>query len=236
MLEGEVDLSAAGGPSAPADGLGGVGGHGHAAAAHAEADEPAVGLLPPAACSLMPTACSLSGGASDGGSDGGGGSSMPSQQSPPVSDAARQLAALLSLLEEADREPAYQKLWLDFRHITDELVFHGMRAQSPQLITPLANLCYKMLFRHEVFETFTGGGGGSQPRQHRRLLPLGAELRAQLPPKLVLWVKQLSYFLMHFPDVEEGIAPLRRLARTLRRRADSEPRPKLTSEMDLSSS
>ena len=77
-----------------------------------------------------------------------------------------------------------------------------------------------MLFRHEIFETFGGsssstgpgaGEGGAQPRQQRRMLNLAVEARAQLPPKLLLWVKQLSYFLMHFPDVKGGIAPLRNL-------------------------
>jgi hypothetical protein len=70
-------------------------------------------------------------------------------------------------------------------------------SQSSMLISPLANLTYKMLFRHEIFETFCGGGGGSgavgaQPRQQRQLLHLALEARAQLPPKLLLWVKQLS--------------------------------------------
>jgi hypothetical protein len=153
-------------------------------------------------------------------------------------EAARQHAALLVMLEEVQLNPAYQKLWFDFRHITDELVFYGMGAQSPQLIAPHSNLFYKLLFRHEIFETFAGARdgatpGGSQPKQQRRLLPLGVELRAPLPPKLVLWVRQLSYFLMHFPDVEGGISPLRRLHRALlaRRRADAEPRPKAGSEL-----
>jgi hypothetical protein len=33
---------------------------------------------------------------------------------------------------------------------------------------------------------------GAQPRQQRQLLHLALEARAQLPPKLLLWVKQLS--------------------------------------------
>ena len=60
-----------------------------------------------------------------------------------------------------------------------------------------------------------GSSGSSQPRQQRRLANLALEARAHMPPKLLLWVKQLSYFLMHFPDVEGGIAPLRRLHRLL---------------------
>ena len=122
--------------------------------------------------------------------------SPPTDPARPQTEAARQHAALLHLLEEVQLDPAYQRLWFDFRHITDELVFYGMRAQSSQLIAPHCNLFYKLLFRHEVFETFAGGRpaagggeGGTQPRQHRRLLPLGAEARAPLPPKLVLWVR-----------------------------------------------
>ena len=135
-------------------------------------------------------------------------------------------------------DEAYQKLWFDFRHITDELVFYGMCAQSAHLITPLANLCYKMLFRHEAFETFTVNhrdasanalSGAIQPRQQRRLLALGPEARYQLPSKLMQWAKQLSYFLMHFPDVEGGIAPLRRIQRSLighsKRRGDASALP-----------
>ena len=151
---------------------------------------------------------------------GGGGSGFSGGDVIGESEAARQLGALIAMLDAAQADDSYQKLWFDFRHITDELVFFGMSAQSTQLVSPLANLCYKMLFRHEIFETFSGsssatgpgaGEGGAQPRQQRRMLNLATEARAQLPPKLVLWVKQLSYFLMHFPDVKGGIAPLRNL-------------------------
>ena len=148
-----------------------------------------------------------------------------------ASEATRQLGALLALLEDVHTDSTYQQLWFDFRHITDELVFYGMTAQSAHLVGPLANLCYKLLFRHEVFDTFaadTRGGrlgvdgpaaaaasSATQPRQQRRLLALGVEARAQLPARLASWVKQLSYFLMHFPDVEGAIVPLRRLHRAL---------------------
>lgn len=46
-----------------------------------------------------------------------------------TSDAARQQLALYTLFDEAHADPAFQKLWFDFRHITDELVFYGMNAQ-----------------------------------------------------------------------------------------------------------
>ena len=36
-----------------------------------------------------------------------------------------------------------------------------------------------------------------------------------MPPTLMKWVQQLSYFLMHFPDVYGGIEPLRRLEKLL---------------------
>jgi hypothetical protein len=163
-------------------------------------------------------------GSGGGDAAGGGDAGSARKEDDATTESSRQLAALLNLLDEASLTDDYQRLWFNFRHITDELVFYGMVAQSDHLITPLANLCYKMLFRHEVFEIFTerergtggaGRDGASQPRSQRRLLPLGAETRGQLPPKLLAWVKQLSYFLMHFPDVEGGIAPLRRLHRSL---------------------
>ena len=169
------------------------------------------------------------------------GASTATSSAAPASEASRQLAALSTLLDAVHLDEAYQRLWFDFRHITDELVFYGMCAQSSlgqsQVVAPLANLCYKMLFRHEIFETFcgptgamsghghhmtgaasgvSGGANVVQPRQQRRMLNLAVEARAQLPPLLLKWVKQLSYFLMHFPDVEGGIAPLRRLHRALR--------------------
>ena len=159
---------------------------------------------------------------------GGGGGATTTNATQPVvggpSEGARQLSALLGLLDELATDETYQRLWFDFRYITDELVFYGVHAQSAHLVTPLANLCYKMLFRHEVFETFSGaardaaglGAGAQQPRQQRRLVALGAEGgRAPMPAKLLQWVKQLSYFLMHFPDVEGGIVPLRRLHKAL---------------------
>ena len=206
----------------------GVGGDG--AAATAKAADAALGA---GAGSVDASAI-----AADGDDGEAAGSSRDATRTATQMEAARQHAALLVMLEEVQLNPAYQKLWFDFRHITDELVFYGMGAQSPQLIAPHSNLFYKLLFRHEIFETFAGARdgatpGGSQPKQQRRLLPLGVELRAPLPPKLVLWVRQLSYFLMHFPDVEGGISPLRRLHRALlaRRRADAEPRPKAGSEL-----
>ena len=105
---------------------------------------------------------------------------------------------------------AYSRLWFDFRHMTDELVFYGMKAQTSHFVSPLANLLYRILFAHDVFESF----GAAQHRSKRRLPH--AEPRVQLLP----WVKQLTYFLMHFPDVKHGgIETLRRLERSLRRHA-----------------
>ncbi|KAL1530705.1 hypothetical protein AB1Y20_001604 [Prymnesium parvum] len=127
--------------------------------------------------------------------------------------AQRQYNSLLAELERLVGDQRYKQLWLDFRHITDELVFYGMRAQTSHLISPLANLCYKMLYRHDIFESFLER---SDRLQHRRTFLFGADTRP-LPPQLLLWVKQLSYFLMHFPDVYGGIEPLRRLEKALKR-------------------
>ena len=125
----------------------------------------------------------------------------------------RQYNGLLAELDGLAADERYKKLWFDFRHITDELVFYGMRAQTSHLVSPLANLCYKMLYRHDIFDSFLER---SERQQHRRLFFFGGEARP-LPPHLLLWVKQLSYFLMHFPDVYGGIEPLRRLEKALKR-------------------
>jgi hypothetical protein len=50
----------------------------------------------------------------------------------------RQYNALLAELEMLAGDERYEKLWFDFRHITDELVFYGMRAQTSHLVSPLA--------------------------------------------------------------------------------------------------
>lgn len=131
-----------------------------------------------------------------------------------------------------------------------------MRAQTSHLVSPLANLCYKMLYRHDIFDSFIEHPDGQQAQvtsvpysafqtalvdsephpalspivihsrysnnrrlycsQHQKLFFFGTENRP-LPPQLLLWVKQLSYFLMHFPDVRGGIEPLRRLENSLTR-------------------
>ena len=52
-----------------------------------------------------------------------------------------------------------------------------------------------------------------------------------MPPRLVPWAKQLTYFLMHFPDAEQGFGHLRRLHRTLaRRRHEGDARHKAAAE------
>ena len=147
-------------------------------------------------------------------------------------------------------EPAYRQLWFDFRRITDELVFYGMRAQTSHFVSPLANLCYKLLFQHDVFRLLGPLAAAAAaaapaapppppPQQQRAVvegptaaLELGDDRlgidaggrrgvleAAPLAQQLHLWVKQLSYFLMHFPGDSDydggGIEPLRRLERSL---------------------
>ena len=147
-------------------------------------------------------------------------------------------------------EPAYRQLWFDFRRITDELVFYGMRAQTSHFVSPLANLCYKLLFQHHVFRLLGPLAAAAAaaapaapppppPQQQRAVvegptaaLELGDDRlgidaggrrgvleAAPLAQQLHLWVKQLSYFLMHFPGDSDydggGIEPLRRLERSL---------------------
>ena len=46
----------------------------------------------------------------------------------------------------------------------------------------------------------------------------GGRPRAPCARELLPWVKQLSYFLNHFPDDHGGIEPLRQLERSLLRR------------------
>ena len=74
-----------------------------------------------------------------------------------------------------------------------------------------------MLYRHDVFDSFLER---SERQQHRRLFLFGGEARP-MPQQLLRWVKQLSYFLMHFPDVYGGIEPLRRLEKALKRHSRS---------------
>jgi len=153
-------------------------------------------------------------------------SSHLATEPPAESTQANLIAALTAKCEAVGGDSTYQQLWFDFRHITDELVFYGMKAQTTHFVTPLANLCYKMLFHHEVFDIFV-----SASSKHRRLplLPSTTEPRP-LPAPLFPWIKQLSYFLHHFPDAHAGIEPLRRLERHLLRHtrateAAPEPEP-----------
>lgn len=87
-----------------------------------------------------------------------------------------------------------------------------MKAQTSRFVSPLANLCYKMLFRHRLFDLFCG----PLHRSNRRGASSASDHKV-LPAVLVPWIKQLSYFLIHFPDVHSGIEPLRRLERSLLR-------------------
>lgn len=70
-----------------------------------------------------------------------------------------------------------------------------------------------MLFRHELFDAFRA----ADQRMHRRLPLLAGGEGRPFPAELTPWFKQLSYFLMHFPDAEShsGFEPLRRLERAL---------------------
>ena len=162
----------------------------------------------------------------------------------PLADAAEGAAAApsapvdpLSLLvaecQHLHLDETYASLWFDFRHITDELVFYGIKPQTQRFVSPLANLCYRVLFQHEVFEVFSSRGAAAEAAsQHgsRRWRAAAfqrggdeAPQRQSFPPELALWVKQLSYFLMHFPDVHQsGINPLRRLQRQLLHRMKAE--------------
>jgi hypothetical protein len=121
--------------------------------------------------------------------------------------------ALRAAVEAGSQGEAYGRLWASFRHITDELVYYGTKAQTTHFVSPLASLCYKVLFRHEVFDAFRSAAA----RQHRRLPLLAAGEAKPFPPAHHGWFKQLSYFLMHFPDAEahSGMEPLRKLERAL---------------------
>ena len=119
----------------------------------------------------------------------------------------RQYNALLAELEMLADDERYENLWFDFRHITDELVFYGMRAQTSHLVSPLANLCYKMLYRHDVFDSFLEFGDSSTDAY-------SAARRARCRNGCSAGSSS-SHFLMHFPDVY--IEPLRRLEKTLKR-------------------
>jgi hypothetical protein len=155
----------------------------------------------------------------------------------------RARAALHAKWDEVVSDRTYRQLWFDFRHITDELVFYGMKAQTSHFVSPLANLFYKMLFTHEAFAMFLSASqrghrrmasaAGSEPKARRgpapqrsgmhapralTSLPRLLQVAANMPTQLVRWVKQLSYFLMHFPDAtHSGIEPLRKLERAFSR-------------------
>ena len=58
-----------------------------------------------------------------------GASSSANEGGSSSKEASRQHAALLALLDEVGGDEAYERLWFNFRHITDELVFYGMGAQ-----------------------------------------------------------------------------------------------------------
>ena len=69
-----------------------------------------------------------------------------------------------------------------------------------------------MLFCSEAFEVLWWGGSS------RDEAVAGGRPRAPCARELLPWVKQLSYFLNHFPDDHGGIEPLRRLERSLMKR------------------
>ena len=87
-----------------------------------------------------------------------------------------------------------------------------VQAQTSHFVSPLANLAYKMLFCSEAFEVLWWGGSSRD-----EAVP-GGRPRAPCARELLPWVKQLSYFLNHFPDDHGGIEPLRRLERSLMKR------------------
>ena len=152
--------------------------------------------------------------ASAGGSTGcRGGSDAASVAAEPEGGECSLYISLMAAIDAGARDDVYARLWADFRHITDELVYYGTKAQTSHFVSPLATLCYKVLFRHEVFDAFRSASA----RQHRRLpLLAGGEARPFPAPHLE-WFKQLSYFLMHFPDADAntGMDTLRKLERAL---------------------
>ena len=88
----------------------------------------------------------------------------------------RARAALHAKWGEVVSDRTYRQLWFDFRHITDELVFYGMKAQTSHFVSPLANLFYKMLFHHEAFAMFLS----APQRGHRRMPSVsGSEPKAR---------------------------------------------------------
>ena len=136
-------------------------------------------------------------------------------------------------------EPAYRQLWFDFRRITDELVFYGMRAQTSHFVSPLANLC--------CFSTTSSAAGPlaaaaaatpaapPPPPQHQRAvvegptaaLELGDDrLHRRRPPRrrggaagaAAPPVGEAAVVLsdaLRDSDYDGGIEPLRRLERSL---------------------
>ena len=92
----------------------------------------------------------------------------------------------------------------------------GVQAQTSHFVSPLANLAYKMLFCSEAFKVLWWGGSSRD-----EVVP-GGRPRAPCARELLPWVKQLSYFLNHFPDDHGGIEPLRRLERSLMKRVGKE--------------
>ena len=56
-----------------------------------------------------------------------------------------------------------------------------------------------------------------------------------MPAALLPWVKQLSYFLNHFPDDHGGIEPLRRLERSLMKRVERAGKESVRAHQEQSS-
>ena len=74
-----------------------------------------------------------------------------------------------------------QNLYYDFRYITDELVYYGLRTNAGQSFESLASMLFTAVFNHPMFLLF-----GNTAEKRRR--------NALFPSILLKWEGQQRYF------------------------------------------
>eukprot|EP00455_Lapot_gusevi_P004473 TRINITY_DN11857_c0_g1_i4.p1 TRINITY_DN11857_c0_g1~~TRINITY_DN11857_c0_g1_i4.p1 ORF type:complete len:546 (+),score=45.52 TRINITY_DN11857_c0_g1_i4:52-1689(+) len=111
----------------------------------------------------------------------------------------------VELFLDACSTEAYAQLFFDYRYITDEFVFYGLKGYVGHFAFQLADLLYSFVFKDRLFN-------------HLRRLWLSEttissshSYRRRIEGFVESWVIQLKYFLDHFPRFNKDTAPLRQL-------------------------
>ena len=99
---------------------------------------------------------------------------------------------MLERLAALEGTGGYFQPWFDFRHITDELVFYGMKAQTSHFVSLPPTSRTRCSSAPRPLRCSAGAAAPATSRCR----PAGLARRAR---ELMPWVKQLSYFLNHFP-------------------------------------